>query len=142
MILRDALAYLAAVAIAAIVMVLGTWIIEPTASGASGLIEISVMIAIVSVVTFCSSLPLSLVLIAVGEWRRFGHTYFVLAIAIAILLSFGALVLISPIGSWLARQFVSVGVGGFAGGIAFAAMRKLLIDRLYCSPTSPAPSGS
>ena len=142
MILRDALAYLAAVAIAAIVMVLGTWIIEPTASGASGLIEISVMIAIVSVVTFCSSMPLSLVLIAVGEWRRFGHTYFVLAIAIAILLSFGALVLISPIGSWLARQFVSVGVGGFAGGIAFAAMRKLLTDRLECSATSPEPSGS
>jgi hypothetical protein len=93
------------------------------------------------IATFIFALPASALLIGIGEWKRLGARYYVVAGFLAATLSWLAAMtdvyLRAQRGDdapWLrpddVPMLLSVGVGGLVGGFVFACSRTMLVRRL------------
>lgn len=136
---RDAIPYavasiVAAVTIVALVLMTGAF--EGRTHSAN---DLALMLVVGTMATFIYAMPLTIILVMIGEWRRYGPLYYVVAAPACALASFAALYLLAPVTVFPWWQLRLVTAGGFAGGLGFVATRALLVrflgDLAFRAPT-------
>ncbi|MCR5857157.1 hypothetical protein [Mesorhizobium sp. J428] len=140
---RDAIPYAVASMVAAVtivVLVLMTDAFEGRTHSAS---DLALMLVVGTMATFIYAMPLAIIFVTIGEWRRYGPLYYVLAAPACALASFMVLYLFAPETAFPWWQFGLVTAGGFAGGLGFIATRALLVrflgDLTFRAPAEESP---
>jgi len=128
--IRDAIPYAVGSVVAAVAIVALVWATELSEGRSYSADHLALMLVVGTMATFIYAMPLAIILVTIGELRRYGPLYYVLAAPACAWASFMVLYLFAPGTAFPWRQSGLVIAGGFAGGLGFVAMRALLVHFL------------
>ncbi len=140
---RDAIPYAVASIVAAVTIVALVLMTDAFEGRTHSANDLALMLVVGTMATFIYATPLTIILVTIGEWRRYGPLYYVVAAPACALASFMVLYLFAPGTAFPWWQSGLVIAGGFAGGLGFLAMRAVLVRFLgnlaFHAPTQGSP---